>query len=161
MFLFYFFCTEQRLCSCVDCDFTKKVKWPSNCIRMTWDQDGVAYVCVLFSGEVISSFDYFAVCSTIIFAIDFANFKIRILTACVFLCLSFCIIHSLFCFTPSYSLKIIICHENMYYFMLSILIAYCTPRDSVVILNMFYFYVSLIRSILILCRQFILMRFLW
>lgn len=97
MFLFYFFCTEQRLCSCVDCDFTKKVKWPSNCIRMTWDQDGVAYVCVLFSGEVISSFDYFAVCSTIIFAIDFANFKIRILTACVFLC--FCIIHSLFCFT--------------------------------------------------------------
>lgn len=130
-----------------------------NDMRSRWS---CVCVCVLFSGEVISSFDYFAVYSTIIFAIDFANFKIRILTACVFLCLSFCIIHSLFCFTqtPSYSLKIIICHENMYYFMLSILIAYCTRRDRVVILNMFYFYVSLIRSILILCRQFILMRFL-
>lgn len=103
-------------------------------------------LCVCyFSGEVISSFDYFAVCSTIIFTIDFANFKIRILTACVFLCLSFCIIHSLFCFTqtPSYSLKIIICHENMYYFMFSILIAYCTRRDRVVFLNMFYFYVPI------------------
>lgn len=129
-----------------------------NDMRSRWS---CVCVCVLFSGEVISSFDYFAVCSTIIFAIDFANFKIRILTACVFLCLSFCIIHSLFCFTqtPSYSLKIIICHENMYYFMFSILIAYCTRRDRVVFLNMFYFYVSLIRSILILCRQFILMRF--
>lgn len=128
-----------------------------NDMRSRWSCVCVCY----FSGEVISSFDYFAVCSTIIFTIDFANFKIRILTACVFLCLSFCIIHSLFCFTqtPSYSLKIIICHENMYYFMFSILIAYCTRRDRVVFLNMFYFYVSLIRSILILCRQFILMRF--